>query len=1247
MKADVSRDTFRKRNHYSSVRLQQGRVVTDADWNEQADLTRHRLERTARDAIGRCGAPIETAGFELKAATYALGVFVDAANAWVAGEDGIVLRTQDAGVSWTLQDTGTTRHLRAIGFSGTTGWVVGDGGTVRKTTNSGDDWAAQNAGVAVPLRAIAVVDASHVWAVGDSGTIIHTEDGGTSWKDQGPASVRLDAVHFVNASVGFAVGRLGTILTTTDGGENWTELPSGTSVHLRAVCFVDANTGWVAGGGGALLKTMDGGKHWTEQDSHSTAALLGLAFRSGTEGWAVGVQGKAISTTDGGATWIPEDVGTEAALRAIALPAAPSPGWVVGDDSVVMKIQEGSPDTVLTSLPPVSLSIGTGRLYVDGSMCEVDRRTSFYNQPDRARVPRLAAGTHLLFVNVWQRHLSFIEEPSIREVALGGADTATRAKIVWQVKALGLPSVSPPEWSCLSEIPDWDALVAPPAARLKARSEPQRAASNVCDIAAAAGYRRLENQLYRVEVHGGDDTRCFKWSRENGSVAYGIAELTREPTETVVLLSSRGRDENLDVAAGNWLEVIDDDAALESRAGVLLEYSRDGNEKNEIVLDGTFAAELAGDPARHPLVRRWDHVPEAGSDGALPIEEGTWIELEEGVQVWFEPGGSYRPGDYWLIPARTITGDVEWPRNDDGDPELQPPAGIEDLYCRLALIEVNDERKITVISDCRNKFPPLSDMTQMLYVSGDGQDSIPGVELPRPLRVRVAMGSLPVSKARVRFSVEMGGGHLNGPVTLDVETADDGMAECVWVLGPNPNPDESHQVVRAALLDHASAEVPGQVIVFCATATVSLQYVGGDGQEGTAGQQLAHPLEVRVANGQRPVANARVRFDVSQGGGNVEGSHTVTITTGANGLTSVTWQLGQAGQPQRVEARLLDAAGNPIQPLHIAFNAGFRPQVSGGGGCAITIGEGGQEKELSSEVLRHLLEEHPGRVCICLLPGEHVVEGLDVKGDGKARVSIHGCGRAAVVQLVRPARITGFLSFELASVTIEARERCGFSFVECGEVSVSSITAEAPRSSDPILGFVGVRMVSVSASRLAAKAEGLAILFEDATPIIRLTDNEIDGVVSFYGVPESPLQRVDVERLLERMKDARLDPASGRVFVAHCTIQHVTVGRDMLDRLSRFASNGQPVPRVFSTAAFESSAIGAPQLIFAARLLTLTACSFVARPGADQPYGTFFSEAATATGNLAELRDDAFPLNMITRTNAWSGAANLILIRHQ
>lgn len=63
MRADFSRDTFDQRKQYVGVLLQQGRVLTDADWNEQVDLTRHRHQQTSRDVVGPAGAPRDGGGF--------------------------------------------------------------------------------------------------------------------------------------------------------------------------------------------------------------------------------------------------------------------------------------------------------------------------------------------------------------------------------------------------------------------------------------------------------------------------------------------------------------------------------------------------------------------------------------------------------------------------------------------------------------------------------------------------------------------------------------------------------------------------------------------------------------------------------------------------------------------------------------------------------------------------------------------------------------------------------------------------------------------------------------------------------------------------------------------------------------------------------------------------------------------------------------------------------------------------------
>jgi hypothetical protein len=153
-----------------------------------------------------------------------------------------------------------------------------------------------------------------------------------------------------------------------------------------------------------------------------------------------------------------------------------------------------------------------------------------------------------------------------------------------------------------------------------------------------------------------------------------------------------------------------------------------------VTLNGTPDAVLGSDETLHPLLRRWDQSagdPAEGgltldNDNAAFVQEGVWLTLEDGVQIRFQPAdpvqsppstptppvNQYLTGDYWLIPARTATGDVEWPKVTDaqGDPETDaqgniipvalPPHGITHYYAPLAVISVNGG-VVSKVSECR------------------------------------------------------------------------------------------------------------------------------------------------------------------------------------------------------------------------------------------------------------------------------------------------------------------------------------------------------------------------------------------------------------------------------------------------------------------------------------------------------------------------------------------------------------------
>jgi hypothetical protein len=273
------------------------------------------------------------------------------------------------------------------------------------------------------------------------------------------------------------------------------------------------------------------------------------------------------------------------------------------------------------------------------------------------------------------------------------------------------------------------------------------ASTDPCIIAPDASYQGPENQLYRVEIHSPgvaqksgagvttiDNTgnaagiATFKWSRENGSVTYPIVGAIGSGSGvTTITLANLGRDDRYGLTEGDWVEIQDDDYMLLSKAGNLLKVQSIDRSNLQVTLTGTADTGVGTDPAKHPLLRRWEQKqgdPAEGgltlaSNGTALIEERNdtmWLALEDGVQIQFQPAAAgrtnlYRTGDYWLIPARTATANVEWPSetvtdaqgNTTTTPLARPPLGIQHHYAPLGVVNVAASNgKVTVLGDSKN-----------------------------------------------------------------------------------------------------------------------------------------------------------------------------------------------------------------------------------------------------------------------------------------------------------------------------------------------------------------------------------------------------------------------------------------------------------------------------------------------------------------------------------------------------------------
>jgi hypothetical protein len=619
------------------------------------------------------------------------------------------------------------------------------------------------------------------------------------------------------------------------------------------------------------------------------------------------------------------------------------------------------------------LWISPGHYYVHGILCENEETVPLDDQPDLPDVKLPGdPGPFIAFLDVWHRLITSAEKPSLSEVALGGPDTATRSKTVWQVK------VRPAGHS----LPDRIGY-----GQLRARADASGPVTSPCDAPTGTGFRRLDNQLYRVEIRDSDldpkgnpQPPTFLWSRENGSVTARLLKLNGND----LVLDSIGRDGRLSFDKG-WVEVTNSGQVLRGEPSFLGSIGHVQGNTVTVTWDGNPPPDGFADGA---IVRRWESGPVPLT---LPAKPDDWIELESGVQIQFRvperdhgdntPDIRFRTGDYWLIPARTanlegvsavpgLAGNVDWPQDANG-PKWQAPGGIWHSYADIADLELTD-KGWTVHHDRRPVFPPITELAaevEVGYSGGDGQQVLAGGALPQPLEVSVTRRGKGVPGASVRFQAADAGGRLagsaaalaGGTAVLDVVADADGLARCWWQPASG-TPAESLRVTARwidrngnladPLIDFSAAFAqasdvgfnPGDCARLAGADTVQdaihalaetplLVPAGGDGQDGTAGTDLSRPVTVQARTGcGDPVAGATVQFSVASGAvaptqaGLAGAGMTAKITTAPDGSADCWWHLGDETPVQTLTAVMLLAAGAPdpsVEPL--TFVSGVVP----------------------------------------------------------------------------------------------------------------------------------------------------------------------------------------------------------------------------------------------------------------------------------------------------------------------------------
>ncbi len=252
---------------------------------------------------------------------FSLSIFAQVSDKPIKGSNSSseVIENNNSTYDWEIVTSPVTTALSAVCIVNRTNcWIAGDGGVVLKSNNGGTTWTkCTNVTGNVDLYCISAYDENKVIVGDGSGNIFRTTDGGTTWANVSTnAGSFMDVVDYVNADLAYAIGdptgSVWRLLKSTDGGATWnlaTSLAaaSGEAGWNCSYERIGLNV-WFGTNKTKIYKSSTGLEGpWTSGATGSYVNSYGIAFSDEMNGIATvndATNGKIMKTTDGGVSWV-------------------------------------------------------------------------------------------------------------------------------------------------------------------------------------------------------------------------------------------------------------------------------------------------------------------------------------------------------------------------------------------------------------------------------------------------------------------------------------------------------------------------------------------------------------------------------------------------------------------------------------------------------------------------------------------------------------------------------------------------------------------------------------------------------------------------------------------------------------------------------------------------------------------------------------------------------------------------------
>jgi photosystem II stability/assembly factor-like uncharacterized protein len=323
--------------------------------------------------------------------------FVTPDIGYVAGNSGTILKTSDAGGTWTaLLGGDPASQERAISHlwfvTPEIGWAAQITGTHTNLlrTTDGDTWTRIGM-IPEHFEDFAFASESLGIYVNDE-QIFQTRDAGKTWRNVGACATKaviggltreancdLWKLRFATPDVVYALGQgkrgadAAFVMRSDDGGDSWAVISviEGENGSEGGLFFLDENVGYFSTKyGKSAYRTVDGGKTWNAMPA--TSVFRQIVFADPEVGWSM-MYKQLVYTTDGGKRWFSRDLPFPAMPNAFSLPRRDR-AYVVGDHGMIFRysvVPASAPVAAATVISPAMPALDNGVL---GQLAQLDTR---------------------------------------------------------------------------------------------------------------------------------------------------------------------------------------------------------------------------------------------------------------------------------------------------------------------------------------------------------------------------------------------------------------------------------------------------------------------------------------------------------------------------------------------------------------------------------------------------------------------------------------------------------------------------------------------------------------------------------------------------------------------------------------------------------------------------------------------------------------------------------------------------------